>query len=193
MIFRRFMSWGHRRRLAVGGAVAVAAVLGGWIGIQVLTSRELVFWNAGFRNETGERAALVHVFERSAASMDGLGQIIRSRVPGLLPLAESYTARWMVDWRYIYVVDDIPVRSLLPANTLEVAGEHKAGTLMTRITLLPAGRLRFSWALCTAGTCDSRYECDEDFEGSAEFQGRLEARIREATVRQATPGHPVGN
>ena len=99
-------------------------------------------------------------------------------VSGLVPLGESYAARWIVNDRDVYVVDDIPIRSLLPAETVAVAGRHKGGSLLTMMTVLPDGRLRFGWLLCPTQSCEKYDQRDEDFQASAEFQGRLEATAR---------------
>lgn len=183
MIFGRFTSWGrHRGVRARLVAAALAAVLGGWVWTDFLIQPKWFEWIRTARNDAGEPVRMLHLFKQSPAPMEsligGINGWTTLTVPSLAQLGESYSARWVVNGRDLYVVDDIPLRSLLPANTWDIAGRGKGGSLLTRMTVMPAGRLRFSWILCPDRSCERPYMRDGDFQGSAEFQGRLEATAR---------------
>ncbi|MGE0802670.1 MAG: hypothetical protein AB7G13_30775 [Lautropia sp.] len=145
-------------------------------------SNEPIEWIQRWRNETGETVAIAHIVKRSPLPIEidrgGIKGNTTGVISGLTTFGESYLVRWTVNDRDLYVVDDIPLRTLVPANTLDVAGRGRGGSLMTELAVLPGGRLRLSWTLCPRLDCLDVYRAGYRYQASREFQGRLEATAR---------------
>ena len=139
-----------------------------------------VRWNQLLLNDTGEPMLVTQIVKLWPLPIGNVSSISTTGVTsGWIPLGESYLVRWMVSDRDLFVVDDVPLMSLLPANTLDIAARGRGGSLTTRLVFLREGRLRVDWFLCPKLDCvEAYFSKDFRYQGSQEFQGRLEATSR---------------
>ena len=164
-------------------AALALATMTCWLSSSSIPEPALVQWIRTGLNLTGETVTMYSLYKltpppiRNHGEDDiGKGRDVNS---GLTFIGMTYAARWIIERRDIYVVDAIPLRSIIPLKeAIAVAGYKAHGVLLTREELLPNGRLRIRWMLCGSYRCALDPKAREQLQPGAEFQGRLEASAR---------------
>ena len=111
--------------------------------------------------------------------LSGKGVLTHSSELGDLP--RHIQIKWTVNpsalaggrTRKGWYVDDIHPYELIPAEVIERARGYnfRPSPLLISITMLPEGRLRFSWHACADASCQERGDPDLQFDAHHEFQG----------------------
>ncbi len=161
-------------------AIALGPGLGGcskevpihWIMIESNAQAEGAVWRSLVNKDVGKDFFGGRDF---ATSFGPHGVLVNYLMPPnseATQLAKAYRPRWQTADGNVYVVEDVPVASLIPKGILDQARDAGGLPIEVRFAFLPEGRFRMSWRQCPTNACS---EGRNPNAGTAtEFVGRLE-------------------